>query len=437
MVDNSRSSLLLKKNDKCDKTNGAQTTTAGQKVSSPSLFQKSRIGSSIRYLFLLILKEVSMTITSYEKNGKTYFRAYMQQRGNKNREIRVQKAKSGIESIAEARREEKILIRLVSEEVARIEAQGITWKELIERWAINANHGFVGKKYSREAIIQYENCLRNHTRPWFKKRVCSLNRADGRFIINSLINDSYSSSRIKSVKGLINKIWEWAVEERFVPDECKSPVHGLVIESEKNKYRPILTLEEIRKLLLEAELREHPWRDIWSVAILTGMRSGELFALTWDDVDFDNNIIRITKSYSQRIKGIKSTKNSDWRNAHISEDLRSILFKLKHENKDDTCVLPKLCGWKTGMAGKILRSFLKQIGIDRYITFHTLRACFATHVLASGVEPTKVMKMGGWADFKTFQIYIRMAGIDVKGVTDNFSVLPNANLLQNVLKLKR
>lgn len=68
-----------------------------------------------------------------------------------------------------------------------------------------------------------------------------------------------------------------------------------------------------------------------------------------------------------------------------------------------------------------MRDFLKKIGIEKYITFHTLRACFATHVLASGVEPTKVMKMGGWADFKTFQIHVRMAGVDVKGVTDDFT----------------
>ena len=71
------------------------------------------------------------------------------------------------------------------------------------------------------------------------------------------------------------------------------------------------------------------------------------------------------------------------------------------------------------------------------MTFHTLRACFATHVLASGAEPTQVMKMGGWADFKTFQIYVRMAGVDVKGVTDGFRVTPKISDLDNVIKLKK
>ena len=93
-------------------------------------------------------------------------------------------------------------------------------------------------------------------------------------------------------------------------------------------------------------------------------------------------------------------------------------------------------GWRNGDAGAILREFLHSIGIEKYVNFHTLRACFATHVLASGAEPTQVMKMGGWADFKTFQIHVRMAGVDVKGVTDKFQVMPKAREEENVLKLQ-
>lgn len=378
-----------------------------------------------------------MGISNYEKDGKTYYRVYIQERSSKDRSVRVQRSKSGIETLAEARREEKKLTKRVFELVASIEAKGITWKELVHRWEISARNGLAGKKYSIAAVIEHVNTLYNHTNTWLDKRIKDLGRADGRYVINSLVTDSYSTSRIKAIKGSINKIWLWGVEEGLITEVVKSPVHGLVIDSEKNKYKPILTLEEIRKLLYEAELREHTWCHIWSVALLTGMRSGELFALTWDDVDLDNGIIRITKSYSQRIKGIKSTKNSDWRNAHISEDLKEVLLKLRKLHPNAERVLPRPGGWNDGNAAKILRAFLVRIGIDKYVTFHTLRACFATHVLASGAEPTQVMKMGGWADFKTFQIYVRMAGVDVKGVTDDFKVTPKFGSLDNVIRLKK
>lgn len=91
----------------------------------------------------------------------------------------------------------------------------------------------------------------------------------------------------------------------------------------------------------------------------------------------------------------------------------------------------------SGHAGRILRDFLVRIGVEKYVTFHTLRACFATHTLTSGAEPTQVMKMGGWSDFKTFQIYIRMAGVDVKGVTDKLKVTPKLNFADNVVILSR
>ena len=35
--------------------------------------------------------------------------------------------------------------------------------------------------------------------------------------------------------------------------------------------------------------------------------------------------------------------------------------------------------------------------------------------------------MGGWSDLKTFQIYLRMSGVDVKGVTANFDLIPHEN----------
>jgi integrase len=378
-----------------------------------------------------------MGITNYEKDGKTYYRVYIQERSSKDRTVRVQRSKSGIESYAEARREEKKLTKRVFELVAKIEAKGITWRELVHRWHISALNGLTGKKYTRVTINEHIATLSNHTNTWLDKRVRDIGRADGRYVVNNLTAENYSISRIKAIKGSINKIWTWGVEEGLIYDNSKSPVHGLIIEGQKNKYKPILTLEEIKKLLFEAEVRKHTWRHIWAVAILTGMRSGELFALTWDDVDFDNDIIRITKSYSKKIKGIKSTKNADWRNAHISRDLKDILIEIRKDTGHFASVLPKVSGWSSGNAGVILRSFLSRIGIEKHVTFHTLRACFATHVLASGAEPTQVMKMGGWSDFKTFQIYIRMAGVDVKGVTDDFKVVPKIGTLDNVISLKK
>lgn len=79
--------------------------------------------------------------------------------------------------------------------------------------------------------------------------------------------------------------------------------------------------------------------------------------------------------------------------------------------------------WKAGKQAQVLKLFCKSIGLPE-IKFHTLRACFATQLIGSGIEPVKVMKICGWKDLKTLAIYLRLAGVDEKGVTEGLNILP-------------
>lgn len=125
------------------------------------------------------------------------------------------------------------------------------------------------------------------------------------------------------------------------------------------------------------------------------MRSGELMALEWEDVDMDNNIIQVSNSFNKKIKGIKCTKNRTWRNVDVNGQLKNLLIELRRERPNDNHVLPHFSEWKNGYAGEVLRKFLQSIGINKKVVFHTLIACFAAHLLSQGVEPLKVMRMGG------------------------------------------
>lgn len=67
--------------------------------------------------------------------------------------------------------------------------------------------------------------------------------------------------------------------------------------------------------------------------------------------------------------------------------------------------------------------------------FHTLRACFATQLIKDGVAPAVVMKICGWKDLKTMQRYIRLAGIEVKCATDGLKLLPETEVMGQVVEL--
>jgi integrase len=164
------------------------------------------------------------------------------------------------------------------------------------------------------------------------------------------------------------------------------------------------------------------------------MRVGELLALEWDDVDFENKNIRVSKSYSRRMKETKCTKAGYWRNVPMSSELNELFVSLK-ANAVDSKVLPNVDGWGTGGQSKFLRRFLVDIGVTS-VKFHALRACFATQLLSKGTPSAVVMKICGWRDLKTMDIYIRVAGVDERGATDCLKILPNeVEAMENVVSL--
>ena len=71
------------------------------------------------------------------------------------------------------------------------------------------------------------------------------------------------------------------------------------------------------------------------------------------------------------------------------------------------------------------------------IRFHDLRATWATIMLGKGIPAIKVMRMGGWKEMKTMQYYMRMAGIDIKGITDVLNLHNHSKSLGDVLDFNK
>lgn len=373
-----------------------------------------------------------MSVKLVEINGQNFYRMYVQQRGVEISTIRRQKnllfpvGTNQAEAEKAAIKAEKQWIAKLTQEVAFEENRGLSFGEIIHRWEIAARFENVGKKVEPETIKDHINRLNRFCESWQSKVASELTKGDGREILRLSEADGASVSLQRRIKGSINLVYDWAIEEKLVKGVKHSPVFGLVLDDDdEEKIPPILTLEEVRKLLQEAKQRGNEWFPVWAFALLTGMRSGEMFALNWSAVNLSNRMIRVYKSYSRRKKGEKGTKSGYWRSVPISPSLMKLIEELKSQTGGSDFVLPRLPGWDDGYAAKILQDFLKSIGIGSPAVFHTLRACFATHLLAAGAEQTKVMKIGGWRDLKTFQIYVRLAGVDEKGVTDNLHVLPS------------
>lgn len=362
-------------------------------------------------------------INVVNEKGEITWTAYVSVRSSRMPHIRFQKRVKGLKSKAEAIRKEKILLKELSAKVAQEEGHGFTWRMVVEKWVeVVSSPAYTYKVYSPSVIKDYYGMMYKWTREWLDRPASEINRGDGRKVLDSVLANGRSKAHQKKIKNTINMIYNWGVEERFIRGTHQSPVHGLQITVIQDKKPEILKISEIRTFLYEAKVQNNEWYPVWATALLTGMRSGELFALTWDDVDLDNDILTVQRSFNKRTKTFKSTKAGYWRTVPISSELKSLIIDLKKTSKGEF-VLPRLGYWLRGEQAKMLKEFCRSINIEP-IKFHTLRACFATQLLGEGVEPMKVMKICGWCDLKTMARYVRLAGIDEKGVTETLSFLP-------------
>lgn len=352
--------------------------------------------------------------------GEKGFSVYVNLRSRPMPHLRFQKRVTGLRSMAEAQRTEKALVKELTMKVAQGEGHGFTWRMVVDKWSAYVDSPyFMDRKYNPATISDYVSMMHFWTKNWLDIPAAEIGRGDGREVLDQVLVQGRSKAFQKRLKNTINMIFNWGIESKIIRGVTHSPVFGLKIVLKEDKKPEILKLEELRLLLREARERNHPWYPIWAVALLTGMRNGELFALRWSDVDIEKCLITVQRSYNKRTKEFKSTKAGYWRTVPISSELALLLQNLK---RSDEFVLPRLEAWIQGQQARVLKEFCRMISLAE-IKFHTLRACFATLLISDGAEPIKVIKVCGWQDLKTMARYVRLAGVEEKGVTEHIKLL--------------
>lgn len=91
-------------------------------------------------------------------------------------------------------------------------------------------------------------------------------------------------------------------------DLCdRNPIQWVRQSAKRRSAPDILTSSEVQELLANLRFRE---RTLVLLAVTTGLRRSELFALKWKDIDFQNRQIYVTRSIVQNVIGICKTESS-------------------------------------------------------------------------------------------------------------------------------
>lgn len=108
-------------------------------------------------------------------------------------------------------------------------------------------------------------------------------------------------------------------------------------KGEKKKQINVMSEKQFQQFLLYE--KDDLYKQIFKILFYTGMRRGELLALTWDDIDFENCKIIISKSFNPKVKSENTTPKTDKSNRTIKMlDIvkESFLFLKKKELKKPT-----------------------------------------------------------------------------------------------------
>lgn len=380
-----------------------------------------------------------MGVISYkdEIDGKEYFSVSVHVRSKLNRKIRAQKKLIKIPTRKEA---DQIFLdeyKKACVVVAKREAEGHTWAEVIYAWELWYNR-YPSTRWDKGTVLDYIALTKNWTSQWYDRPVSKLTVADGFQLIQEAREKGASTQRLYQIKTTINTIFKWGVMSGKVIGNSQSPMFGIELKKrDDDPLGEIMNRDEVAELLHKAEACEDDWYPVWFTAAYTGMRSGELEGLRKPDLELvtidearrldassiekkNYGFIRVQRQYARKIKDYGPTKGRMARTVPVSRDLYWFLVDyLQNDFGSDehgARVFPILDGHRTGQQARILKYFCEARGL-RQVKFHTFRACFATHLLAAGVPEIQVMKVGGWKDRETMMMYVRRAGVDEAGAT--------------------
>lgn len=158
--------------------------------------------------------------------------------------------------------------------------------------------------------------------------------------------------------------------------------------------------------LLEAPAREEPFylRDKALLELLyaTGVRAGEAAGLKTTDVNLDIGYLRcLGKGHKERVIPVGKIAIAALRD--YLRDLRPALAKPQSQAflllSRTGRPLSRIEIWR------LVKKYAVRAGMPRNVTVHTLRHCFATHLLSGGADLRSVQEMLGHVDIGTTQIY--------------------------------
>ena len=243
----------------------------------------------------------------------------------------------------------------------------------------------------------------------------------------------YSNSYIGKIFQLVKLTFDEAIKDELI---IKNPILNVVKpkSNKTDKKVEALTLEQHQRFL--ASLDNEFYRNIFLVAINTGMRCGEILALQPEDIDLEKNIIKVSKTITRNDfnaytlkKGTKTYAGT--REIPFDDDLKAVLVNsLDNKTNNEFKLIYTLDGniIRPSTLNIVFKRICKNLGFEGTYNFHMLRHTFATRCIESGMPAHVLQKLLGHTDVSiTINTYTSIFDKYKKEEFDKFLEYKKAN----------
>jgi len=265
---------------------------------------------------------------------------------------------------------------------------------------INFSQMMVRQRYSWKSITTYTGKVARYIEFYKGQDIDELTANEANNYLSHISKMEISNSLLNITLSAIKLYYEKIVHDStFRLDRLERP--------RKHRSLPtILSIREVDAMLKSISNLKH--LSLLYVIYGGGLRLAEVLNLRVQDILWDRNQIHI-----------RSGKGNKDRMVMLSQTLKELMHRYFNDYKPQYWLFEgadKKSRYSSSSVQKMVKTAAIKAGITRKVTPHTLRHCFATHLMDHGTDTRYIQELLGHKDIRTTLIYTHVTTSSIKRI---------------------